>query len=224
MGACASQNSGSSVERQLTSVINRELNKDKSHLSKHKKILFLGSGGCGKSTVFKQLRQIHGDGFSNKDKKEFIKHIHSQIINQMKSALNVYINYNLRQQQREKKENDDVSSYGDDDQYIDELLIFDKITLESSQITNMECADKILNYTFNKKQNELDNDIIDAIKLLWNEPIIKEIYNKRNITKIETSSAHFWNKLDEIKDESYLPTHQDILLCRLMTTGFLSIL
>ena len=224
MGACASQNSGSSVERQLTSVINRELNKDKSHLSKHKKILFLGSGGCGKSTVFKQLRQIHGDGFSNKDKKEFIKHIHSQIFNQMKSALNVYINYNLRQQQREKKENDDVSSYGDDDQYIDELLIFDKITLESSQITNMECADKILNYTFNKKQNELDNDIIDAIKLLWNEPIIKEIYNKRNITKIETSSAHFWNKLDEIKDESYLPTHQDILLCRLMTTGFLSIL
>merc|ERR1712129_45277 len=37
-----------------------------------------------------------------------------------------------------------------------------------------------------------------AIKQLWNEPIIKEIYALRNITCVEASSAHFWDKVMEI--------------------------
>eukprot|EP01084_Bolivina_argentea_P278893 476668_1 len=39
--------------------------------NKVKKILFLGSGGSGKSTIFKQLRGIYGTGFNNQERKVF---------------------------------------------------------------------------------------------------------------------------------------------------------
>ena len=213
MGACTS---GNSAEKQLTSVINKELNKDKGVYEKHKKILFLGSGGAGKSTIFKQLRQIHGEGFSDDDKKEFIPHIHSQLINEMKSALNIYIDYNLRQKQREQKEQEKNDNYNE---YDDDLLLFDNLMLESSELNSTEAADQLLAYKYNKKKGVITNDIIECIKLLWNEPIIREIYEKRNITRLETSSAHFWNKLDKIRNPNYLPTEEDILLCRYITTG-----
>ena len=52
-----------------------------------KKILLLGSGGSGKSTLFRQLQYIHGTGFTENERKVFIDHICAQIIGQMKHVL-----------------------------------------------------------------------------------------------------------------------------------------
>ena len=222
MGACSSSNKkGSAVERTLSSVIGRELDKDKTFANRHKKILFLGSGGTGKSTIYKQLKQIHGEGFTDDDRKEFTSHIHAQIINEMTLAFEVVVHYNLRREQREKKENsEDQTSYDDPE---DELLIFDEIKLESAPLSNMSDCDTLLNYTYNRNSSVLDTDIFNICKSLWDEPIIKEIYDKRNITMIETSSAYFWDQIDIIQNSSYLPTEQDILLCRFKTTGIYQI-
>ena len=46
-------------------------------------MLFLGSGGSGKSTILKQLKTIHGDGFSVSYKIDCKTHIHIQIIEDM---------------------------------------------------------------------------------------------------------------------------------------------
>ena len=35
--------------------------------SKIHKVLFLGPGGSGKSTIFKQLQWLHGGGFTEQD-------------------------------------------------------------------------------------------------------------------------------------------------------------
>ena len=51
------------------------------------KILCLGSGGSGKSTLFKQFRTIHGSGWTKQDRLTFVDHIHAQIIEQMKLVL-----------------------------------------------------------------------------------------------------------------------------------------
>ena len=67
--------------------MDKELNVDKRDDQNKKKLLFLGSGGSGKSTLFKQLRTIHGEGFLDKDRLAFKDHIYSQIIEQMKSIL-----------------------------------------------------------------------------------------------------------------------------------------
>eukprot|EP01084_Bolivina_argentea_P310788 537841_1 len=52
-----------------------------------KKLLFLGSGGSGKSTMFKQLRTLHGTGYADKDRLHFKDHIFAQIVEQMRLCL-----------------------------------------------------------------------------------------------------------------------------------------
>ena len=52
-----------------------------------KKILLLGPAYAGKSTVFKQYTDIHGDGWTHEDKLTFIDHIHAQVIEPMKLVL-----------------------------------------------------------------------------------------------------------------------------------------
>eukprot|EP01083_Nonionella_stella_P043660 117819_1 len=219
MGSCNStgtpKSRGSPQDRQQSVLITKELRNDKDDVCKIKKILFLGSGGAGKSTLFKQLKQIHGQGFSEEDKREFRGHIHNQIISQMKAALQIYIDWHHLNEQKERK-------LDDDDEY-DELSFFDDhdLILESPPMSeeSMKGADALMSYKYNRTTGQLDADIAAFIQLLWREPVIREIYNKRNVTRIETSSAHFWDQIDVMSEGRYLPTHDDIMLCRLVTVG-----
>ena len=57
------------------------------------KILFLGSGGCGKSTLFKQYRKLYEErenseyGFTQKDKKDAVHGIANYMIETMQTIL-----------------------------------------------------------------------------------------------------------------------------------------
>ena len=82
MGCCSSDESTKEDKK-----LQKELAKDKKADAGVKKLLFLGSGGSGKSTLFKQLRTLHGTGYANKDRMQFKDHICAQIIEQMKSCL-----------------------------------------------------------------------------------------------------------------------------------------
>ncbi|KAJ3426254.1 guanine nucleotide-binding protein g(o) subunit alpha [Anaeramoeba flamelloides] len=64
-----------------------------------------------------------------------------------------------------------------------------------------------------------NDTIIDMIKKLWNEPQIKECYKSRHLFQLPDSSALFFEKIDEIAKEDYEPTQEDILNCRIPTTG-----
>eukprot|EP01084_Bolivina_argentea_P207572 354122_1 len=205
----------------MSVLITKELKSEKEDTNSLKKILFLGSGGVGKSTVFKQLRQIHGKGFSEEDKREYRRHIHNQVISQMKAALQIYIDWNHRNEQKEHKANgDEVDEMGE----YDELSFFDDhdLILESPPMSEdaMKGADALMSFEYvNRKTAQLDADIAQSIQMLWDEPVIREIYNKRNVTRIETSTSHFWDQLNVISEAGYLPTYDDIMLCRLQTTG-----
>ena len=67
--------------------LDKELKQDKRKDQSVKKLLFLGSGGSGKSTLFKQLRTLHGSGYADKDRLQFKDHIFAQTIEQMRLAL-----------------------------------------------------------------------------------------------------------------------------------------
>ena len=51
------------------------------------KILFLGSGGCGKSTTFKQLRKLYGEGWTIKQKNDAIHGIAANVVHSMQTLL-----------------------------------------------------------------------------------------------------------------------------------------
>eukprot|EP00485_Elphidium_margaritaceum_P001572 CAMPEP_0202688084 /NCGR_PEP_ID=MMETSP1385-20130828/3624_1 /ASSEMBLY_ACC=CAM_ASM_000861 /TAXON_ID=933848 /ORGANISM="Elphidium margaritaceum" /LENGTH=401 /DNA_ID=CAMNT_0049342969 /DNA_START=42 /DNA_END=1247 /DNA_ORIENTATION=- len=224
MGCCSGM---PHAERQLSTMINKEITSDKRTDSRDKKILFLGSGGSGKSTLFKQLRYIHGEGFDTKYRENYIQNIHAQIVGQMKFVINIYIEYNQRQQQKQKKATESKTEEAgaeeeeeeDDRETKDELLIYDQITLQSPELSAVAEAKLVMDYEYDKHTKRLDDEMFAAIKTLWSEAVVKEIYELRNITKVETSSAYFWDRLDAIQAPDYLPEPQDILMCRVVTTN-----
>jgi len=68
------------IDAQLKKMQTDEASKQK----KIVKMLLLGAGESGKSTIFKQMKVIHKNGYSNAERKEFISIVHSNICSSMK--------------------------------------------------------------------------------------------------------------------------------------------
>eukprot|EP00123_Amoebidium_parasiticum_P016781 comp23581_c2_seq1/m.39980 comp23581_c2_seq1/g.39980 ORF comp23581_c2_seq1/g.39980 comp23581_c2_seq1/m.39980 type:complete len:355 (-) comp23581_c2_seq1:179-1243(-) len=66
-----------------TKRIDRGLRADKNQMRREVKLLLLGAGESGKSTIVKQMRIIHGDGYSEKDRQDFAPVIYLNIIRSM---------------------------------------------------------------------------------------------------------------------------------------------
>jgi guanine nucleotide-binding protein G(q) subunit alpha len=63
------------------------LKKDKRDARRELKLLLLGTGESGKSTFIKQMRIIHGSGYSDEDKRGFIKLVFQNIFMAMQSMI-----------------------------------------------------------------------------------------------------------------------------------------
>jgi G-protein alpha subunit len=66
-------------QKRINQEIEKQLKKDKSNARKELKLLLLGCGESGKSTFIKQMRIIHGAGYSDEDKKGFCKLIYQNV-------------------------------------------------------------------------------------------------------------------------------------------------
>ncbi|KER32440.1 hypothetical protein T265_01494 [Opisthorchis viverrini] len=74
-------------QQRLNKEIERQLHKDKSAGKKEVKLLLLGTGESGKSTFVKQMRIIHGSGYTDDDKRAFIGLIYQNIFIAMHTML-----------------------------------------------------------------------------------------------------------------------------------------
>ena len=125
------------------------------------KILFLGSGGCGKSTFFKQLRKLYGEGFTNKHRKDAVGTIAEFVVEVMQSL----IKEDYRRM--EDYEGDDDEKGGDDD--ADEKLKFEdeKAAAAAEQILKIQTPGPVM----------LNEEITTNIKILWAQPEVQSRFN-----------------------------------------------
>ncbi|RQM07875.1 hypothetical protein DH86_00000760, partial [Scytalidium sp. 3C] len=64
MGACMSSNQEDAEQKKRSQMIDRKLEEDSKKLRRECKILLLGSGESGKSTIVKQMKIIHQNGYT----------------------------------------------------------------------------------------------------------------------------------------------------------------
>ncbi|CZR62251.1 probable G protein alpha subunit GNA-3 [Phialocephala subalpina] len=64
MGACMSSNQEESEQKKRSQAIDKKLEEDSRRLRRECKILLLGSGESGKSTIVKQMKIIHQNGYT----------------------------------------------------------------------------------------------------------------------------------------------------------------
>jgi len=84
MGMCQSSQGyiegGNPEQAQRSKWIEKQLKRDGFEYSREIKLLMLGAGEAGKSTLAKQMKIIFNRGYSERERKEFISIIHSNIL------------------------------------------------------------------------------------------------------------------------------------------------
>lgn len=94
MGICAGKASGSS-EQDANNNIDDELRKEGIAKAKEIKILLLGAGESGKSTVFKQMKIIHMNGYTREECLAFKDIVHSNTLSSMKAIVGASVQFGI---------------------------------------------------------------------------------------------------------------------------------
>ncbi|XP_051924426.1 guanine nucleotide-binding protein subunit alpha-14-like isoform X2 [Hippocampus zosterae] len=86
MGGCC-MSSEARVRQQINNEIEKQLKRDKKNRRRELKLLLLGTGESGKSTFIKQMRIIHGGGYSEEDKRDYAKLVYQNIYTSMQAII-----------------------------------------------------------------------------------------------------------------------------------------
>lgn len=186
--------------------IEKWLKQEKYRLKRQIRILLLGTGESGKSTILKQMKIIHGENLSDGQQLEDVRHI---IYFNIIKGIKVLIDARAKLSIPWSKDNDNIQAKAD--------LVFRAET--KNQIT----FEYFSRYT-------------TLIDLLWNNPAIQETFQKRNqyqlVMFIRKSINHFlkniyftqsdglpylFRNLKRISSLTYVPTNQDLLHARIPT-------
>ncbi|THD21933.1 Heterotrimeric GTP-binding protein alpha subunit G-alpha-q [Fasciola hepatica] len=143
-----------------------------------------GTGESGKSTFIKQMRIIHGAGYSDEERRTFIKIVYQNIYMAMFTMIRAL-----------------------------ESL---KISYENP--ANQAYAEAIREIDY-ESVTSMDPQHVIAIRSLWDDPGIKECYDRRREYQLTDSAKYYLDNLDRISQPDYVPTLQDILRVRVPTTG-----
>jgi len=153
------------------------------------KLLLLGAGESGKSTFAKQMKIIHLNGYKTLDDRKRFINVVHQNILDNVKAL---LEAAEKFQKSLKEEN--------------KVFVKKIITLTEDDLQEMETKG-------------LSKELRDAIKTLWKDPAIQAAFARSSEFQLNDSAEYFFNALDRIAAEDYVPTVDDILRVRAKTTG-----
>jgi guanine nucleotide-binding protein G(i) subunit alpha len=94
MGNCAS-NTREAEERARSDLIDRQIEEDSKKYKRECKILLLGSGESGKSTIVKQMKIIHQNGYSPEELLAFRPLIWKNLLESARDVINALAKFTL---------------------------------------------------------------------------------------------------------------------------------
>jgi len=151
----------------------------------------LGAGSSGKSTFFKQLCQIHGNGFQQQDIDQARQNVYDCVIDQMKQLI------------ESCREHQDAGDEG-----------YEFKTQEAKDKAEILGSNKVPRGGVN-----ILPEYQEMISVLWADPAIKYTFASRTNLGVVDSAPHFFDDIARIADPAYQPTPEDILLVRIQTAG-----
>jgi len=173
-------------QRKVNKQIDEQLQKEKQVLRATHRLLLLGAGESGKSTIVKQMRILHINGFNEKEKKEKVVDIRRNVRDSITVILKAM-------------------------EEIDPAVKLDDPSVEASK-----------NYILSTAQS-IDFDypqvFYDHVIKCWNDRGVQACFERSNEYQLIDCAKYFLDKVSEVRQSNYDPSEQDILRCRVMTTG-----
>ncbi|KAG5941332.1 G protein alpha subunit [Claviceps monticola] len=98
MGGCVSSSSEEAEQKKKSQAIDKVIEEDSKRLRKECKILLLGSGESGKSTIVKQMKIIHLKGYSNDELYNYRPTVFKNLVECVKAVITAMDQFGIRPQ------------------------------------------------------------------------------------------------------------------------------
>ncbi|XP_070967794.1 guanine nucleotide-binding protein G(s) subunit alpha-like isoform X2 [Oncorhynchus clarkii lewisi] len=166
--------------------IDKSLKAEKREYKQTHRLLLLGAGESGKSTIVKQMRILHVNGFNAEEKKQKIQ----DIKNNIKEAIETIVTA------------------------MSTLTPPVRLANPAHQFR----IQYILNLV-NQKDFEFTSEFYEHAKTLWQDEGVKACFERSNEYQLIDCAQYFLEKIEIVKQSDYSPTDQDLLRCRVLTSG-----
>ncbi|KAK3829218.1 MAG: guanine nucleotide-binding protein subunit alpha [Benniella sp.] len=183
MGCCVSQVDKESRTR--NEAIENQLRRDRMQMRNEVKMLLLGAGESGKSTILKQMKLIHDGGYSKEEREAFKEIIFSNTVQSMRVIL-------------EAMDNMELSLYHE---------------------ANRNYAILIVSLPPQIEGEYMPHEVAVAVQNLWLDPNVQQAFQRSREYQLNDSAKYYFDSIDRIAKQNYIPTDQDVLRSRVKTTG-----
>ena len=185
MGCCGGNDT---AEKERSKQLDKQLKEDAEKSAREVKLLLLGAGESGKSTVVKQMTIIHKSGYNEESRKKYINVI---LNNALVSLTNI-------------------------------LQAMNSISppVEFSNPERKADGDKLLSYELlDTTATQLPDGAPEVMKALWADAGVQACFQRSNEYQLMDSAKYYLDALDRICEPNFIPDEQDVLRCRVQTTG-----
>ncbi|ORX81726.1 guanine nucleotide binding protein, alpha subunit, partial [Anaeromyces robustus] len=156
------------------------------------KILLLGSGESGKSTILKQLKLIHKIELKNEEKEEYKNGLKRNALQCMNILTEQLKAHGLEFEMPESKS------------YSKMLKAIEEVSLNDDEDHFTKEVASAIDFLWTK------------------EPSVKKIWDKRNDFWIMDAAYYYFDNVMRFIDEDFEITEEDYVMSRIMTTGIIS--
>lgn len=174
------------------------------------KILLLGSGESGKSTILKQMKILHQNGYTEEELIEYRPFIFKNLLDSAKTLSKCYKDFDYKISVNcgliYDKEKNGIFEHKDD--------------FEDSHDLTTDDLDLILCSKAPRSDDDFDLTLRDSIAALWKANSTKNmIFQHHNDFYLMDSAKYFFENLNRITSANYIPTVMDVLRTRKKTSG-----
>ncbi|XP_005754685.1 guanine nucleotide-binding protein G(olf) subunit alpha-like isoform X2 [Pundamilia nyererei] len=175
------------AKREANKKIEKQLQRERQTYKATHRLLLLGAGESGKSTIVKQMRILHVDGFNaDAEKQQKVQDIRKNV----KDAI---------------------------------VTIVSAMTILAPPIPlgnpgNQFRADYIKSIG-PLSDFEYTEEFFEHAQKLWEDDGVKACFERANEYQLIDCAQYFLNRLESVRRPDYSPTDQDLLRCRVLTSG-----
>uniref|UniRef100_A0A8C4IWG1 Guanine nucleotide-binding protein G(Olf) subunit alpha n=1 Tax=Dicentrarchus labrax TaxID=13489 RepID=A0A8C4IWG1_DICLA len=173
------------AQREANKKIEKQLQKERQAYKATHRLLLLGAGESGKSTIVKQMRILHVNGFNQSHLTDYYTGL--RIFLYLFFPVFILLNACF-------------------------VLFFSPTTSDQFRIEYIKSIAPLSDFDYSQ-------EFFDHAKKLWDDEGVKACFERSNEYQLIDCAQYFLDRIDSVRQNDYTPTDQDLLRCRVLTSG-----